>query len=633
MSSSENKIPLGAVLQQAGLVTADLVQEALQQQRQANNQLRIGEILAARGYIKPQTATFFAEQWFEVVKSEPKQPIGQYLKQAALLDEQQIQSILNQQQQSQLKFGELAIACGWLKPVTLDFFLRYLYPQALRATQPDLKNNSKVRSDLQIHQDFYKIKLRLLDLEDREAYSEPVLDRILFWTGGQSWLTKKLSQLIADQHSKLIDGKEVEAVDYLVQTKLLQSWREGALGKHLEAIEGRLLDNLQVEPQKLLRLYREIITTKVSPDQSLAQQELLKMGLVVKQQDRLVVANRIYQLVFNPSWLNEHLDRFQDPQGSAVALVKSDRDWIVAKPPPAKPLSFRFKNLLLLLALGTLLLALIRNAIKRIQVNTAFRQGNEFLKEQNYEQAILEYNALLKVDSNYFEAWTNRGYALAGMQKYQEMRESCATATVINPDAVYAWNCQGEALHNLQQPEAAIEAFDQAVAINNQDPIFLINKSESLKVLGQEAESLMVIEEAIAILENIEGEQGRDNIQGEFAVALTFLGNGYRKQQKYEPALINYNRALEYSPNYFPAQIGKGIVLHQAQRYSEAQDEFETILQNQELSPAKQAQTWFYLGKTLCSSQQPESGITAFERAIKLKPDYQAAQQARQSCL
>nr|WP_263858113.1 tetratricopeptide repeat protein [Waterburya agarophytonicola] len=285
------------------------------------------------------------------------------------------------------------------------------------------------------------------------------------------------------------------------------------------------------------------------------------------------------------------------------------------------------------MALLALILIFFENISKKLKVRTAFKQGNQFLKQKSFNEAIAQYNQLLNIDSNYFQAWTNRGYALAGLQQYGEMRESCSTATIIDPTAVYAWNCQGEALHNLQRAEEAILAFDKAIALDQTDPIFLMNKSESLKAIGKEEESLVTISEAIKVLEQIEDTRGKERVRGEFAVALTFLGNGYRNKEQYKTAISNYNRALEYSPNYFPAQIGKGIVLKRLKRYQQAQKEFENILKNKQLSTTKQAQTWFYLGTTLCQSQSRSSGIDAFEQAIKLVPDYQAAQQAKQNCI
>ena len=126
MSHSQDKLPLGTVLQQAGLVSADQVKQALEKQQRTKRELRIGEILVAQGYIDARTADFFARRWTQRSPKKPPQPIGQYFKQAALLNEWQIQAILKQQRQTKQKFGEVAIARGWLKPTTVDFFLKYL---------------------------------------------------------------------------------------------------------------------------------------------------------------------------------------------------------------------------------------------------------------------------------------------------------------------------------------------------------------------------------------------------------------------------------------------------------------------------------------------------------------------------
>ena len=627
MSLSRNKVPLGAVLQQAGLVSAEDIKQALQQQSKEGKNRRIGDILAARGQIDPITADFFVDDWSGIVKTKPKQPIGQYFKQAALLNEKQIQTILDEQKQSKLRFGELAIAKGWLKPTTVDFFLRYLTREPAIFQQ---NKSNEIKSAQQIHESFYKIKLKLLNLEDREAYSEEVFKRVLFWTGGQSFLTQKLISLISEHHTSPPLNQEAE-VDYLVQTKFLQDWRDREIGFHLEAIENRLLNNQQVKADRLLRLYRQILSKPVAIDRSPEQRELLKTGLVVKQQECLVVANRIYQFVFNPGWIENRSSSVshQDDADSIEMVNSVSKTAIQAKNPNR---SFQFKNLLLLLALISLLLVFVNNISRRIKVRTAFKKGNEFLKQKSFSEAIDQYNKLLNIDSNYFQAWTNRGYALAGLQRYNEMRESCSTATIINSAAVYAWNCQGEALHNLQREEEAILSFDKAISLDKSDPIFLINKSESLKAIGKHEESLVTIEQAIEVLSQIEAIKGTDSVKSEFAIALTFLGNGYRRKQQYESALTSYNRALDYSANYFPAQIGKGIVLKRMERYQEARNEFNRILNNQELSEAKKAQTWFYLGQTLCTIDRKPASIAAFERAIELQPNYQAAQQAKQQC-
>ena len=664
MSYSRKKVPLGAVLQQAGLISAAQVQQALKQQQQTNSNLKIGEILARQGRINSKTADFFAEQWFNLPK-EPKQPIGQYLKQAALLDESQIQAILNEQKQTQQKFGELAIAKGWLKQTTLDFFLRYLnsdLPQSNVVEIPvaavinadisdrimarydnskiangasQLKSTEQLEYSQKIHEGFLQIKRKLLKIEGQETYSEQILDRVLMWSGGQSFLTQKLFQLLSKNSESLIFNQEAKQIDYLVETKVLHDWENNELGAHLKTIRDRLLNNQHCHRDRLLRLYQQILTETVLIDKSIAQQELFNMGLVVKQQNKLTVANPIYKLVFNLGWATRELNQQNSLNSLHKPSISQDyknHTMPGGTSPQNNKMLLSFKNILLLLTLIGLLTIFFNNLAKRLTVRLAFQKGNELLKQKSFEEAVEKYNRLLKLDSNYFQAWTNRGYALAGLQKYGQMRESCSTATIIEPTAVYAWNCQGEALHNLQLDEKALVAFNKAIALDQSDPIFLINKSESLRALGKNEESLSVIEEAIEVLEQIKATNGKESISREFAVALTLLGNGYRQKERFQDAINAYEQAVTYSPNYFPAQIGKGIVLSQTKRYQEAQEEFEQALENPQLTKAQQAQTWFYLGKTLCQSEQNSLGIDAFERSLKLKPDYEIAAKAKNRC-
>ncbi len=634
MSHSKDKILLGTVLQQAGLVSNDQVKTALIQQKQTGNNLRIGEILASQGRIDPKTADFFAERWSTVTKEKAQLPIGQYLKQAALLNEQQIQEILEEQQQSKLKFGEMAIAKGWLKPATVRFFVKYLTPQSkstLEVKQSVLSNS--LDSSQKVHQEFLKIKLRLLNLENQDIYSEKALDTVLLWTGGQSPLTQKLFEFISQEN--IIKGREKEQIDYLIKNKILNNLQDKNLINHFKTIKKRLLYNQQCEPKSLLRLYRQVLEDKVFTDESKEQQELLRTGLVVKQQDTLAVANPIYQSLFNLVWIEKNLnnlDNLDNQNTSALAIVPKVP--ATASPEPAQKRSrlAKIRNILFLLAFIVLLSVFLNNMFRRIMVKSAFDRGNALLQQKSFEKALEKYNELLKTDSNYFQAWTNRGYALAGMQQYEEMQKSCSTATIIKPTAVYAWNCLGEALHNLKRPQEAIVAFNKAIALAPSEPILLINKSESLKAMGKEAESLAVTKEVIQVLEQKEAVEGKEAISSEFAVALTFLGNGYRQREQYQKAFESYDRALQYSPDYFPARIGKGISLTQAQQFQQAQNEFRTILNNSQLANSNKAQAWFYLGKSLCASEQKPAGVAAFDQAIKLQPSYEAAKIAQRQC-
>ncbi|WP_013320484.1 hypothetical protein [Gloeothece verrucosa] len=123
---------LGEILRQANLVSSSQLEEALSEQSQTHN--RIGDILVRRGWVKRETADFFATHWANLVNETEKplkQPLGHYLKEAGLLDDEQINTIISEQDQGKLwvRLGASAALKGWLKQSTVDFFVEHLFPE------------------------------------------------------------------------------------------------------------------------------------------------------------------------------------------------------------------------------------------------------------------------------------------------------------------------------------------------------------------------------------------------------------------------------------------------------------------------------------------------------------------------
>ena len=132
--------PLGLVLQKAGLISLEQVKIALQAKKSLPN-CKIGEIIAIRGWIKPETANFFAEQWPNLALNQQLQPLGQYLKAAGFISERQIEKILQEQSKSHIKFGDYAVLQGLISQTTLNFFLQQLnIIRENKITEPILEN-------------------------------------------------------------------------------------------------------------------------------------------------------------------------------------------------------------------------------------------------------------------------------------------------------------------------------------------------------------------------------------------------------------------------------------------------------------------------------------------------------------
>lgn len=187
--------PLGLVLQKAGLVTTKQVETALKDLEFLSNS-RIGEIMVRRGWITQQTADFFAEKWPQLTYIQSKQPLGQHLKAAGLINDSQINIILQEQITSGLKFGASAVLKGIISQATLDFFLEQLNLIKDNKSQPNQK--SKALTEVQIN--------RLSQIENYLIYNRTCEPTILINLYRQIWLQGEIAATGSQAEQELLQS-------------------------------------------------------------------------------------------------------------------------------------------------------------------------------------------------------------------------------------------------------------------------------------------------------------------------------------------------------------------------------------------------------------------------------------------
>lgn len=174
-SHPSDKKPLGQLLNEAGLISAQQIEIALQEQVKIPRH-KIGEIFSLRGWIKQETADFFVQEWEKLLQEEQKRPLVYYLREAALLDANQINFLMEQRKRNQqnVRFHQLAIQYGWLKQQTVDFFVRNLVaPHKLKNSStafsvatPYKILQSYIRGETDFHRsELKKIKLNHVTLK------------------------------------------------------------------------------------------------------------------------------------------------------------------------------------------------------------------------------------------------------------------------------------------------------------------------------------------------------------------------------------------------------------------------------------------------------------------------------------
>ncbi|MEM7771753.1 MAG: WecB/TagA/CpsF family glycosyltransferase, partial [Cyanobacteria bacterium P01_A01_bin.37] len=119
------RLPIGQVLQEAGLLSAEQVALVLSAQNQYR-QRRFGELVVEQGWLSPTTLDFFIDDFPMLSNISRAEPLGHYLKSAALLDEQQIHAILAEQALYGGRFGEIATTKGWVPKPTIELLLSNL---------------------------------------------------------------------------------------------------------------------------------------------------------------------------------------------------------------------------------------------------------------------------------------------------------------------------------------------------------------------------------------------------------------------------------------------------------------------------------------------------------------------------
>ncbi len=154
-------------------------------------------------------------------------------------------------------------------------------------------------------------------LTGKVSNPQEAIAQILDWTGGQPFLTQKLCKLMIEASAK--GNPSVEQV----VSRIIENWESQDEPEHLKTIRDRILRNQQKAGQ-LLGLYQQILTNSIpslsrgdaesrgiSADGSLEQTELRLSGLVVQQQGKLNVYNRIYEQVFNREWVEKQLEKLR----------------------------------------------------------------------------------------------------------------------------------------------------------------------------------------------------------------------------------------------------------------------------------------------------------------------------------
>jgi ABC-type branched-subunit amino acid transport system substrate-binding protein len=154
--------------------------------------------------------------------------------------------------------------------------------------------------------------------------SQAILREILYWTGGQPFLTQKLCRLVAESVDSLPFEDEATLVSRLATEKIIKNWKKQDNPEHLLTISIRLLRDERLVGRRLI-LYQQILREEETIlTDSPEQWELRLSGIVDNQSGKLKVYNPIYAEVFNLEWARQKLSELNPFSEAMLAWEASN---------------------------------------------------------------------------------------------------------------------------------------------------------------------------------------------------------------------------------------------------------------------------------------------------------------------
>lgn len=162
--------------------------------------------------------------------------------------------------------------------------------------------------------------------------------------------------------------------------------------------------------------------------------------------------------------------------------------------------------------------------------------GKNFLVNQNFELALKEFNASLRIDPKSAPTLVDRGTAYNGLRKYDLAIADFNAAIKLAPNNYLAYNNRGVTHFRRNQLAQAISDLDKAIELDPNQPIAYLNRAGASLADGTGIESARKIEQWLR----------KTNWKGEYAGHASILAAlGYRQGGNAAPGDALLQEALK----------------------------------------------------------------------------------------
>jgi tetratricopeptide (TPR) repeat protein len=453
-------------------------------------------------------------------------------------------------------------------------------------------SDSFSQTNIEGHQIIYRFIAQSIESGKIER-SHLVAKEILKWTGGNPILTESICQLILERQDQVIEGQETGYVKRIVGSlaKYWESEQERDYYSHFQELRDSILKNQQVTTV-LLRLHEILLQTEVVGTESLEDTTLLNSGLIVRQENKLKIANPIYAEIFNSEWIKQQLSQIDRKLLSSPEPVKVAMNSDNSKQEPRSVKGWMILALLALASLGgiaSLYLAWTNfSAAKQCRLNPT--------NLDIAAKVLTACDRVLKRQPEQAEALINRGKV-----------------------SLVLWN----ASHNQARIDSAIADLTQAKVLEPDNPqaAFYLSYLEEFRdiVIRKQPKCLSVRNRYRDVIRLY---QPWDKLTEADIPIVLELGNFLvNREQEYQTAIKIFDSVIKFAPETMEAWAGKATAQFLAKDYFNAQESFNRALA---LNP-NSYKLKYNLGSLWAKLGNYGKASELYAQATKLEPNFAVA--------
>jgi Tfp pilus assembly protein PilF len=209
------------------------------------------------------------------------------------------------------------------------------------------------------------------------------------------------------------------------------------------------------------------------------------------------------------------------------------------------------------------------------------------------------------LDPRYVDAHAYAGNVLRQLQQPHAALQAYDRALALKPDAADVHYNRGTLLQQLQQPSAALQSFESALSIMPTMGTAHLRRADMLLELGQSAAAEAGYHHAAALIPNN---------------AMAFAGRGLALMALNRPreALASFDTAIALKPDMARVLSNRALAQARLGLLAEARASHDQATQ---LDP-RDAQVQFNRGSFLSGQREWAAALPCYEAAIALNPDY-----------